>query len=238
MDYAEHPVPPALAGLVAAIWTASVPADGPTWIAQEAVPDGCVELIRRHAGRSRWRRDQPAVFATGLATVTAKLEFGAGAGFTAIKLWPWAWHALGGQRCASFADDWIPIADPRLVGLLDGDPRRIAARLETAFAGIEAPAFARALLVAQSVADVTHATGLAPRALQRLCAGELGMPPRCYLRLLRFRDALADIHTADSLADTAAAQGYADQAHMAREFRSLAGLPPSAARSRAKGPFV
>ncbi|NWM54945.1 helix-turn-helix domain-containing protein, partial [Escherichia coli] len=68
---------------------------------------------------------------------------------------------------------------------------------------------------------------------------ELGFAPRTYLRLLRFREALQDIQRRDdSLADTAAARGYADQAHMARDFRALAGMPPSGARIRARGPFL
>jgi AraC-like DNA-binding protein len=234
MDYAELPLPPTLDGLVAAVWTASVPADGDAWVEQEAVPDGCIELIRRHAGRSVWRREQPALFATGLATTTAKLRLGAGARFTGIKLWPWAWHALGGAPCPSFADDWIAIEDPAVAALFENP----VARLVTALAGVDAP-LGRAVLASDSVAGIAARSGLAHRRLQRHFAREFGMPPRSYLRLLRFRDALAVVQaTSDPLADTAAARGYADQAHMARDFRDLAGVPPSTARVRAKGPFI
>jgi AraC-like DNA-binding protein len=234
MDYAELPLPPALDGLVAALWTAAVPAEGEAWIEQEAVPDGCIELIRRHSGRSVWRREQPALFATGLATVTAKLRLGAGARFTGVKLWPWAWHALGGTPCRDFADDWIAVEDPALAALFDGDP---VEHLVAAFSGTDAT-FGKAILASQTVAEIAARTGQTHRQLQRRFEREFGMPPRLYLRLLRFRDALAGIQAnGDTLADTAAAQGYADQAHMARDFRILAGLPPSKAR-RAKGPFV
>lgn len=86
---------------------------------------------------------------------------------------------------------------------------------------------------------MVRCSGLSHRQLQRRYDSEIGMPPRSYLRLLRFRDALKDIQSvAEPLACTAAAQGYSDQAHMAREFRNLAGMPPSIARTRAKGPFV
>lgn len=239
MDYAELPLPAALDGLVAAVWTATVPVDGDDTVALEAVPDGCIELIRRHLGRSEWRREQPPLFATGLATCTARLRLGAGAAFTGIKLWPWAWHALGGPRCSGFADDWIAIEDPALTALTNGDAQAIPDRLVKTFAKVKVSPLGAAILASKTVAGIAQRSGLSHRQLQRRFVCEFGMPPRSYLRLLRFRGALAEVQArSETLADTAAAQGYADQAHMARDFRSLAGLPPGVARARAKGPFV
>src|SRR6187402_2308966 len=129
MHYAELPLPLALYGHVAALWTASVADDGPEWVEQEAVPDGCIELIVRCSGRSVWRREQPALFATGLATTTAKLRLGAGSRFTGLKLWPWTWHTLGGEPCRTFTDDWIPVdCTSRLAGLMEGSGEAILAR--------------------------------------------------------------------------------------------------------------
>ncbi len=235
MDYAELPLPPALDGLVATVWTLA--ADQPGWVEHEATPDGCIELIRRSAGRSAWRRDQPEYFATGLSAHPIRFGFSGDARFTAIKLWPWAWHALGGAPCPGFADDWIPLApDSALTALLNGDP---VANLGKALSGTTLPLLARTILVSDSVGEIGARTGMPPRRLQRIFARELGMAPRTYLRLLRFRAALRDVQQGeDSLADTAAARGYADQAHMAREFRELAGIPPSGARIRARGPFL
>jgi len=235
MDYAELPLPPALDGLVAAIWTLA--ASEPGWVEHEATPDGCVELIHRSAGRSEWRRDQPEFFATGLSPHPIRFGFSGDARFTAIKLWPWAWRALGGAPCPGFADDWVAVApDSPLAALLRGDP---VANLVQALAGIDPPPLARAILASSSVAEISAATGLPHRRLQRIFARELGLAPRTYLRLLRFREALQDVQQGgDNLADTAAARGYADQAHMARDFRELAGMPPSGARIRAKGPFL
>ncbi len=235
MDYAELPLPPALDGLVAAVWTLA--ADQPGWVEHEATPDGCIELIRRHAGQSNWRREQPEYFATGLSPHPIRFGFSGDARFTAIKLWPWAWHALGGAPCRDFSDDWIPLApESTLAALLNGDP---VANLVQALASATLPPLARAILASGSVGEIGTRTGLSPRRLQRIFARELGMAPRTYLRLLRFREALRGVQQGEgSLADTAAARGYADQAHMAREFRELAGVPPSGARIRARGPFL
>ncbi len=76
------------------------------------------------------------------------------------------------------------------------------------------------------------------RTLQRWFARHVGLPPRRYLRLLRFQKAFEQVPGQSSLADHAAAQGYADQAHMAREFRTLAKAPARTLRGKAKGPFV
>ncbi|MCW3846101.1 helix-turn-helix domain-containing protein [Sphingomonas sp. LB-2] len=236
MRYAELPLPPQLAGLVAAVWTMSVEGEG-GWAEHEAVPDGCIELIRRHSGRSVWRDEQPPLFAAGLALSPAKLAFSPDASFTGIKLWPWAWHALGGAPCPGFADRWtaIPESSPLAALLPDaGDPipRLLAANLQPNPLGT-------AILASTSVGEIGARSGLPHRQLQRVFARDLGLTPRAYLRLRRFRGAMIEVQaSAATLADAAAGQGYADQAHMAREFRSLAGVAPREARARAKGPFL
>jgi AraC-like DNA-binding protein len=59
---------------------------------------------------------------------------------------------------------------------------------------------------------------------------EIGMPPKSVARLARFTSAqaLARDGCSRSWADIAAACGYADQAHLSREFRELAGSTPAA----------
>ena len=79
---------------------------------------------------------------------------------------------------------------------------------------------------------------MSPRSLQRWFARHIGLPPRRYLMLLRFHKAFEQVPEQPSLADHAAAQGYADQAHMARDFRAMAGVPAREARRAAKGPFL
>jgi AraC-like DNA-binding protein len=54
------------------------------------------------------------------------------------------------------------------------------------------------------------------------------LTPKGMARVLRFAHAVRHIEHAGTWADVAFAAGYADQAHFIREFRSLAGVTPTA----------
>jgi hypothetical protein len=56
--------------------------------------------------------------------------------------------------------------------------------------------------------------------------------PRVAIQLTSFHSALARIAAGEDLALTAADCGYSDQAHMARQIKQIAGLPPSSLRRR------
>jgi AraC-like DNA-binding protein len=92
------------------------------------------------------------------------------------------------------------------------------------------------------VSEVADEIGWSRRYLGSRFAAEFGITPKDAARLARFEsshrllrtvatDAAADTATGSragaTLAAVAAATGYYDQAHMAREWRELAGLPPS-----------
>jgi AraC-like DNA-binding protein len=76
-------------------------------------------------------------------------------------------------------------------------------------------------VVAQLAADV----GLSERQLQRRCHIAFGYGPKTLQQVLRFQRALRLARAGGRLADVAAEVGYADQAHLARETRRLAGVP-------------
>ncbi|MDQ3560012.1 MAG: AraC family transcriptional regulator [Pseudomonadota bacterium] len=63
---------------------------------------------------------------------------------------------------------------------------------------------------------------------------EIGLRPKTVARIIRFSHALTIARSGaeGGWADVAAACGYADQAHLSREFRELAGETPSAWRAR------
>lgn len=227
MDYRETPPPVPLAGLVKTRWTLEAGGAADEWLPQHATPDGCIEIIRRICGRSRWDGDQPASFVVGLVDRPQLFEISGDAAFEALRLWPWAWSVIGDVAPAALHGRWQAIPLP--------DFAAIEARLSAATGMGRIGA---ALIAAPSVAAMSAATGMNPRALQRWFAHHVGVPPRAFLRLLRFQSAFETLPGEASLAGHAAAQGFADQAHMARAFRTLAGVPATTARRRGRGPFL
>ncbi|NOU27822.1 MAG: helix-turn-helix transcriptional regulator [Polyangiaceae bacterium] len=78
------------------------------------------------------------------------------------------------------------------------------------------------------VAAVATEQALSARQLHRLFEEHVGAGPKVVARILRLRRALARKPTARaSWAEVAADAGYADQAHLVRECRDLAGVTPS-----------
>ncbi|MEC3917776.1 helix-turn-helix transcriptional regulator [Nocardia sp. CDC160] len=77
-----------------------------------------------------------------------------------------------------------------------------------------------------SVAATADALGVGLRRLHRLSLNAFGYGPKTLGRILRMQRALALARKGMALADVAAVAGYADQAHLTREIRELAGLSP------------
>jgi len=82
------------------------------------------------------------------------------------------------------------------------------------------------------ISDLAAETGWSGRHLTSRFRTEIGLTPKAAARVVRFdraRHLLATSARSSGyhLADLAAACGYFDQAHLAREFRALAGCPPS-----------
>jgi transcriptional regulator GlxA family with amidase domain len=83
----------------------------------------------------------------------------------------------------------------------------------------------------QTVASLADWLGWDTRRLHREFVAGCGYGPKTLQRILRVQRALRLAHaaaTAPRLADVAAVAGYADQAHMTRDFRALTGFTPVA----------
>jgi AraC-like DNA-binding protein len=83
------------------------------------------------------------------------------------------------------------------------------------------------LKAGEGVGAVRAAAGLSQRALHELFERRVGLRPKLFARIERFVAALDAAPTRASWAELAAEAGFADQAHLSREFVSLAGTPPT-----------
>lgn len=109
--------------------------------------------------------------------------------------------------------------------------RRPAGRIRPEIA--EASCWLAAHHGAGRISEVADHVQLSQRQLHTLFTAEFGVGPKRFNRLLRFDRAKRLIARrivqgkAGDLAGVAARCGYADQSHLVREFRSLAGTSPS-----------
>ena len=78
--------------------------------------------------------------------------------------------------------------------------------------------------------DLATRAGVTPRALQRLFARHAGVSPTWVLRRYRLLEAAEAVRAGERVvwSDVASALGYADQAHLVREFRAALGRTPEA----------
>jgi AraC-like DNA-binding protein len=90
-----------------------------------------------------------------------------------------------------------------------------------------------------SIATLSRQTGWSRQHLGRVFRSQVGVTPKQLSRVARLQRAIDDLQRgrAASLADLALRLGYFDQAHMARDFRELAGVTPLIARASADSIF-
>jgi AraC-like DNA-binding protein len=224
------------------------------------LPDGCMDLLFRcPAGNGRWSAGRGALVVTGPDPRPRAAAVEAGTGFVGIRFRPGMARAildadpvimLGASIPAGAVSGRLAALEQRLwdcrtpeeiaAGLLDGV--RGLAGIEDGDRGgparLPPPRVLAALDLLQAgsgdgIAGLAAALGVTERMLRRDLLAWTGLAPKALARILRFQSALSRLRgAADPLALLALDAGYADQAHMTREFRRLAGMPPSQARCR------
>ncbi len=102
---------------------------------------------------------------------------------------------------------------------------------DLAFAAQRLQASERRLAVAALAAEI----GCSRKHVTQRFAREFGIAPKLLARVLRFDRALRMARRDDdvNLAELAYSCGYADQAHLTRDFKEFAGAPPAAFLRRA-----
>jgi AraC-like DNA-binding protein len=85
----------------------------------------------------------------------------------------------------------------------------------------------RATHGAARVESLAAEVGWSRRHLAARFRDTLGLSPKAVARVIRVEYAARRVRAGDPLADVAYAAGYADQAHLNRDFRELVGCTPS-----------
>jgi AraC-like DNA-binding protein len=81
------------------------------------------------------------------------------------------------------------------------------------------------LRAGRSVRALADRLGVTERTLHRRCLAAFGYGPKVVQRVQRFSRAVELAAAGTPFATTAVTVGYADQAHLSREVRALAGVP-------------
>jgi AraC-like DNA-binding protein len=196
------------------------------------LPDGCLDLIWNGRGLVVAGPDGAARFNDGGGRAHVGLRFSHGRG-----------PALLGVRADELRDRtvaldavWADAAARELAERVADDPAAVLHELATATPpGADDRFGARvfaALARGAHVADLADELGTTPRTLHRRSLPVFGFGPQHLGRILRLQRALARAREGTPWADVAAVEGFADQPHLAREVRALAGTTPGQLLSR------
>ena len=224
MAYREFPAPPHLVGLVECGWTVVGAAGEPARVT-DVLPDGCMDLIWSGGG----------IVVAGPDTAPHPARHEPGTTVVGLRFAPGALPGLLGAPAAALRDLRVPLTDvhPGLRRLRPDRSRPVAALLAGIAVDLPGPGPARgtreiAVRIGggAGVAATADALGCTTRTLHRRCLEAFGYGPSVLRRVLRFRRAVALLHAGVAPAEVAARAGYADQPHLSREMRALAGRAP------------
>ncbi|MGW1594058.1 helix-turn-helix domain-containing protein [Streptomyces sp. NPDC002343] len=209
----------------AVVWTRS-----PTGASVRPVlPDGCMDLLWSEGRLLVAGPDTRPYAPEGPARSWAGVRFFPG---TAPALLGVPAHELRDMR-VELADLWPAARVRRLCDRVAAAPDPAGALENIALdraAEAEAPdpllrRLVECLGEGRPVSATAAALGIGERRLHRRCLTAFGYGPKTLARILRLRRALALARAGTPYAETAIRAGYADQPHLAREVRRLAGMP-------------
>lgn len=196
------------------------------------VPDACVDVI--------WHRQSGRLFVAGPDTRAHVSRLAPGE-FVGVRFHTGRAPVGLGIPADALRDERVDLARlwpeaDRLAGALASTgstaqaQRVLVAAVGTGRRTDPDPAVPRLLRLARDgvrVGAMADAVGLTERQLHRRCLAAFGYGAKVLQRVLRFDEAMRLARGGAALADVAYAAGYADQAHLSREVRALAGVSPS-----------
>jgi AraC-like DNA-binding protein len=191
--------------------------------ATRVLPDGCLDII--------W--SESTVFVAGPDTVAEVSAAPPGGRTFALRFAAGTGPAVLGVPADELTDRDVPLDD-----LWPAAEVRRLAEAPDPMAALEAAALRRwrepdramvALAIGarsgRPVAAIAAALDLSPRHLQRRCKTAFGYGPKMLARVLRLQRAVTLARSGSPFAEVSASSGYADQAHLSRDVKALAGVP-------------
>ncbi len=193
------------------------------------LPDGCMDLI--------W--DGAYVMVAGPDTHSQLFQTVSGRTMTGLRLAPGQGPLVIGVPANELVNTrvsidavWSPARVRQITDLLS-ESHEVAETLEDiaseGLAGSEADS--RLMAQVATLAGSGHTSsaiaqqvGLSPRQLQRRSSAAFGYGTKMLTRILRLQRAVRMSYDGVSKAEVAARNGYADQPHLAREVKELAGV--------------
>lgn len=174
------------------------------------LPDGCRDLIVKTDTRG-----EPIWFVSDLAETTQWVECEAGQAFAGFRLHP-AVQIADRDLLAAFGQYDGRENEAQLIGRLE----------EFVHFNTNLSEVLDALASALPKRDIARRLAVSERTLERLVIQATGKTPLFWKNLARARRAARQLSAQQPLAELAADSGYADQAHMTRDFRKWFGATP------------
>ena len=242
IDYQERHPCAALDGVVLAYWR--VTGDGTSVPSPMILPDAYVEIVI-NAGDpvmltgSAFTGAQPERSVVGLLERGIEMQYGPRVDTIGIRLHCARAAAFLGVPASALQNTLSPLAslspklDQRLArASMDLDDILVEHLRETRPCDNAIGCAVDRLLNADApvtVADLARDLAMSPRHLHRRFLAEVGTSPKQVERLARFARAWREATMGPPLtwAELALANGYADQSHLVREFRTFGAQPPA-----------
>ncbi|MBL1419394.1 MAG: AraC family transcriptional regulator [Alphaproteobacteria bacterium] len=210
------------------------------------LPDGRADLILRFmlddddrpydiipiiAGPSADYWFSPAIPCRGFVGLRFKPGFGGY--FLGVDLAGIAGRAYSGDEALALAPQLVALCQPAT------DVESLIIRMEQFFDDYAEPQISAILVRVMNdmhlsggraaIKDLARDNGVTVRGLHRLFVKFVGLSPKAFAAVLRFHRALRLLTRAGlSLSHAALEAGYADQAHMTRDFKRHGGFTPAA----------
>jgi AraC-like DNA-binding protein len=225
--YREHPLHPALRGHVEAAWSLELAADAAP-VEHRVLADGCMDIVVVPDAA-------PVVAGPTLEPFTAPMA--PGTRVYGLRFRPGAAPFTLGATAEELRDLAVPLAD--LLGARDVPDaplglsalqRIVLARLRPTDPLVDAAVGRLLRAPGTDVRALAAAVALSERQLRRRFHEAVGYGPKRLGRVLRLQRLLAEARRRPEAtgAELAFAAGYADEPHMGREARALAGTAPRA----------